>query len=84
MGVLASPFSINSLTAPAVPSGLSVILRPPLSSNVYISLFTTSVVSPTPRKNSSVCSNTGVRTSFMLKISAVSLADFSMNCHLQD
>ena len=49
--------------APAVPSGLSVMERSPLSLKVYISFCTMSVVSPTPRRNSSVCSNTGVRTS---------------------
>ena len=50
-------------TAPAVPSGRRVMDRPPLSSKVYICFSTTSVVSPTPRRNSSVCSNTGVRIS---------------------
>jgi len=33
--------------------------RPPRSVNVYISLVTTSVDSPTPRANSAVSSNTG-------------------------
>ncbi len=47
----------------AVPSGRSVMERPPLSSNVYISFCTTSVVSPTPRTKSSVCSNVGKRIS---------------------
>ena len=37
--------------------------RPPLSVNVYISFSTMSVVSPTPRTNSSVASNIGVRIS---------------------
>ena len=58
-----SLFSRNARTAPAVPSGFSVMLRSPLSLNVYISFCTISVVSPTPRRNSSVCSKTGVRTS---------------------
>ena len=48
---------------PAVPSGRRVMERSPLSVKVYISLFTTSVVSPTPRWNSSVCSKVGVRIS---------------------
>ena len=34
--------------------------RPPPSSKVYISFWTMSVASPTPRANSSVCSNVGV------------------------
>ena len=34
--------SIAALTQPAVPSGLNDMLSPPLSSNVYISLVTTS------------------------------------------
>ena len=50
---------MTALTTPAVPSGRRVIERPPLSSNVYISLRTTSVDSPTPRVKSSVSSNTG-------------------------
>lgn len=37
--------------------------RPFLSSKVYISFWTTSVVSPTERTNSSVCSKVGVRIS---------------------
>ncbi len=44
----------------AVPSGRSVSERPPLSGNVYISLRTMSVASPTPRSNSPVSSNSGV------------------------
>ena len=48
---------------PAVPSGRRVIERPALSLKVYISFCTTSVVSPTDRWNSSVCSNTGTRIS---------------------
>ena len=58
-GKLDIPFSIYALTTPAVPSGLSVILLPPLSSKVYISFCTTSVVSPTPLWKSSVFSKTG-------------------------
>ncbi len=57
-GLVESPCSRNARAAPAVPSGRSVIERPPLSRKVYISFCTTSVVSPTPRANSSVCSNT--------------------------
>ena len=56
--------SMNARTAPAVPSGFSVMERLPLSSKVYISFCTTSVVSPTPRWNSSVCSKMGVRISW--------------------
>jgi hypothetical protein len=41
-------------------SGLSVIERPPWSSNVNISFCTMSVVSPTPRAKRSVSSKTGV------------------------
>ena len=44
----------------AVPSGRRVMLRPPRSSNVYISLRTMSVDSPTPAVNSRVSSNVGV------------------------
>ena len=54
---------MKARTAPAVPSGLRVMERWPLSSKVYISFCTTSVVSPTPRWNSSVCSKMGVRIS---------------------
>jgi hypothetical protein len=46
----------------AVCSGRRVSERPPLSSNVYISLVTTSEVSPDVRANSSVCSKVGVST----------------------
>ena len=68
------PFSMNERAAPAVPSGFKVMERSPLSLKVYISLFTMSVVSPTPRRNSSVCSNTGVRISLMLYSRATSRA----------
>jgi hypothetical protein len=34
--------------------------RPPLSVKVYISFWTTSVASPTPRANTAVSSNMGV------------------------
>jgi len=47
-------------TTDAVVSGRRVSDLPPLSSNVYISLVTTSEVSPDVRENSSVCSNVGV------------------------
>ena len=46
----------------AVPSGRSVSDRSPRSVNVYISLATTSLVSPDVRANNSVASNTGVST----------------------
>jgi hypothetical protein len=48
---------------PAVYSGLSVSDSPPRSVKVYISLETTSVVSPMPRANSSVNSKMGVAIS---------------------
>ena len=44
----------------AVPSGRSVNDSPSASLNVYISFWTTSVDSPTPRANSCVASNVGV------------------------
>ncbi len=44
----------------AVPSGRRVSERSPLSANVYISLRTMSVASPTPRSKSPVSSNSGV------------------------
>jgi hypothetical protein len=47
-------------TTLAVLSGRSVMDRPPLSSNVYISFETTSVASPMPRVKTSVCSKMGV------------------------
>ena len=50
-------------TTPAVFSGRSVRDRPFRSGNVYISLCTMSVVSPTERAKSSVDSRQGVRTS---------------------
>ena len=59
----ASPCSTSARMTPAVPSGRSVSERPFLSANVYISFATMSVVSPTPRWNSSVASNSGVRIS---------------------
>ena len=49
--------------AGAVPSGRRDRLRPPLSSNVYISLPTMSVSSPTLRTKSAVSSTMGVRIS---------------------
>ena len=49
-------------TTEAVPSGRSASARPPLSSNSYISLLTTSVCSPT-RRNTSTCSNIGLTIS---------------------
>ena len=79
---LASPFSMNERTTPAVPSGFKVMLRSPLSRKVYISLLTMSVVSPTPRRNSSVCSKTGVRISFKLYRAAILRAVSSTKCHL--
>src|SRR3954447_11121910 len=46
----------------AVPSGRSVSERPPWSSKANISFWTLSVVSPTPRANSSAASKAGVST----------------------
>ena len=63
MGPAAMPFSMTARTTPAVFSGRSVRERPLRSENVYISLWTMSVVSPTERANSSVVSRHGVRTS---------------------
>jgi len=71
-------------TAPAVPSGRSVMERPPLSSNVYICFSTTSVVSPTERRKSSVCSNTGVRISEKPFSSASSVITASTSDHFSD
>ena len=48
---------------PAVYSGRKVSDSPPRSVKVYISLETTSVVSPMPRANSSVNSKIGVAIS---------------------
>ena len=50
---------MTARTTPAVPSGRSVTDRSPRSRNVYISLLTTSVDSPTPRAYRPVSSNTG-------------------------
>ncbi len=58
------------------------MLRSPLSVKVYISFWTTSVVSPTERVNSSVCSKVGMRISRKPKSSAVSRRVFSRYCHL--
>ena len=49
-----------ALAMDAVASGRRVMLRPPLSSKVNISLRTMSVEPPTPRAKSSVSSKTGV------------------------
>jgi hypothetical protein len=54
------PCSIYARQTGAVPSGRSVNERPERSSNVYISLPTMSVASPTVRTNSSESSKTGV------------------------
>ena len=78
------PFSSIARTAPAVPSGRSVIERPPLSVNVYICFSTTSVVSPTERSNSSVCSNTGVRISEKPLSSASPAITSSTSAHFSD
>ena len=45
-GRLAIPRCRYARTMPAVPSGRSVMLSPPLSRNVYISFSTMSVVAP--------------------------------------
>ena len=54
------PCSRYARTTGAVPSGRSVRLSPPLSWNVYISFWTTSVASPTVRLKRCVASNVGV------------------------
>jgi len=53
---------MNALATPAVFSGRKVRLSPPLSAKVYISLVTTSEVSPSVRAKTSVNSKTGVAT----------------------
>ena len=67
---------------PAVPSGRRVIERLPLSKKVYISFCTTSVVSPTERLKSSVCSKVGTRISWKPYSRAISIARPSTYCHL--
>ena len=57
------PLEIAARTMPAVASGRSVRLSPPMSWKVYISFSTMSVYSPIERLNSSVCSTIGTRTS---------------------
>ncbi len=57
---MSRPCSISALTTPAVSSGRRVRERPPLSLKVYISFWTTSVASPTPRANTAVSSKIGV------------------------
>jgi hypothetical protein len=54
---------MKARTMPAVFSGRNVRLSPPRSSNVYISLVTTSEVSPSVRANTSVNSKIGVAIS---------------------
>ncbi len=57
------PCWTKARTTGAVPSGRRVRERPARSSNVYISLRTTSVLVPTPRTKTSVSSNVGVTIS---------------------
>ena len=66
---------------PEVPSGRSVN-SVSLAFTVYISFWTTSVVSPTERRKRSVFSNVGTLISEKPKLSAISLATFSTVCHL--
>ena len=66
-------------TTPAVFSGRRVSERS-LFSKVYISLFTMSVVSPTPLAKSSVASNIGVRISFAPYFVKTSAAFSSIKC----
>ena len=56
----ASPLLTRAGNRPAVASGRRVRLSPPRSVKVYISLDTTSEVSPKPRAKTRVSSNTGV------------------------
>ena len=72
-----SPFSTAALTMLAVPSGRRVRLLPPRSVKVYISFSTISVVSPTPRAKSSVCSKRGRCTSENPKSAIVLAAVFT-------
>src|SRR5262245_22339643 len=53
------PCSMYARTIPAVASGRSVSERPPRSSNVYISFWTTSEPAPDVRANTSLSSKTG-------------------------
>ena len=53
-----------------------------LFSKVYISLFTISVVSPTPREKSSVTSIIGVLISLKPYLEKTSSAFCSMKCHI--
>ena len=68
-------------TTPAVFSGRNVNERS-LFSKVYISLFTISVVSPTPRANNSVTSKIGVLISLYPYFEKILLAVSSKKCHI--
>ena len=63
LGLRSSRCSTIARTTEGVYSGRRVIDRPPLSTKVYISFVTTSVVSPVPLLKSSVGSMTGARSS---------------------
>ena len=58
-----SPPEMKARATPAVPSGRRVMESPERSVKVYISLVTTSDVSPSVRENTSVNSKMGVTTS---------------------
>ncbi len=55
-----SPLLTSARQTPAVASGRSVMASPPRSVKEYISLVTTSEVSPRVREKTRVSSNTGV------------------------
>ena len=67
---------------PAVPSGRRVN-SVSFALTVYISFCTTSVVSPTDRRNKSVLSKVGIRISWKPKHFAVSRATCSTVYHLE-
>src|SRR5512143_592039 len=74
------PSSRYARTTPAVFSGRSVTRSPERVSNVYISLPTMSVASPTPRSNSSVFSKRGVRISEKHALAITRRAASSIRC----
>ena len=76
------PLLITALATEAVPSGRSVQDLSPLSTNVYISLLTTSVPSPIPLTKRSVISIIGVLISLTCALNNCSFMIFSTFCHI--
>jgi hypothetical protein len=76
--------SITALTTGAVPSGRKVRERSPRSLKVYICLFTTSELSPTPRSKTSVYSKVGVSTGAYPAAAKRSIARRVTACHSHD